>query len=202
MDARWRRRIVSAGWIMIGVVVLVQGAWVVVQAAIVNSSDASDRRAGWANILALPVAALGTAIVLFDRARARSNVTPAEEEASESSATVVPPWMSREPDDVLIERTDLDDAPADTSRGLGRRDRRHHRYPRCRWIRKDEASASTEGQVGHHMVNGPEALMRADRRWMGAHRSASVRGVRYGDCGAELPLHHWRGLWLPPIIKK
>lgn len=97
----------SAGWIMIGVAVLVPGAWVVVEAATVNSSDAFDRWAGWANILALPVAALGTAIVLFDRARARSDVTPAEEGANESSAAAAPPWMSREPDDVLVERTDL-----------------------------------------------------------------------------------------------
>lgn len=97
----------SAGWIMIGIAVLMPGAWVVVQAATVNSIDAFNRWAGWANILALPVATLGTAIVLFDRARARSGVTPAEGGASQSSAAAVPPWMSREPDEILVERTDL-----------------------------------------------------------------------------------------------
>ncbi len=77
---------------MIGVAVLVLGAWVVVQAATVDSSDAFNRWVGWANILALPIAALGTAILLFDRVRARSDVTPAEEGASESGAAAAVIW--------------------------------------------------------------------------------------------------------------
>ncbi|GGN84174.1 hypothetical protein GCM10010112_63240 [Actinoplanes lobatus] len=55
------------GWLAVAIGLVALGLWVVLAAA-TGTSD-FERWVGWANILALPVGAIGTALVIYDRAR-------------------------------------------------------------------------------------------------------------------------------------
>ena len=71
MTARW-------GWALIGLAIIGLSLWVVGKAVGADTPEAFSRWTGWANILALPVAALGVALVLIDRSKPAKSVGPAE----------------------------------------------------------------------------------------------------------------------------
>jgi hypothetical protein len=53
------------GWVLIAVCLVAISLWVIAQA--VADGGTFDQWVGWANIFALPVGAIGTALVIFDR---------------------------------------------------------------------------------------------------------------------------------------
>ncbi|MBQ0994829.1 hypothetical protein KBX08_32770 [Micromonospora sp. H61] len=67
--SRGRNFVASAGWFLLAIAIVVVGLWVVWKAAGAGSDTAFDHWVGWANVLALPIGALGVALVLFDRVR-------------------------------------------------------------------------------------------------------------------------------------
>ncbi|WP_436531880.1 hypothetical protein [Actinoplanes sp. HUAS TT8] len=73
MDVVHRRRawMSRLGWTLIGVALLVVSLWVVVSTMRARTPDEFNRWVGWANVLALVVGALGTALVAFDKAGQR-----------------------------------------------------------------------------------------------------------------------------------
>ncbi|MCM4083413.1 NACHT domain-containing protein [Paractinoplanes hotanensis] len=73
MDIVYGRRawVSRLGWTLIGAALLVVGSWVVVSAMHARTTDEFNRWVGWANILALVVGAVGTALVAFDKAGRR-----------------------------------------------------------------------------------------------------------------------------------
>ena len=72
----WARR---AGWTLIAVGVLLLGCWVIWRAFDARTPEEFDRWVGWANVLALPVGGLGTALVLLDKAYRRPPPVPTEQ---------------------------------------------------------------------------------------------------------------------------
>jgi thioredoxin-like negative regulator of GroEL len=71
VSRRWRDRVRRTGWVLIGIGVLALGCWVVLRAVGAPNTDVFNGWVGWANIFALPVGALGTALVTFDNATRR-----------------------------------------------------------------------------------------------------------------------------------
>lgn len=69
--ARW-------GWALVGLSIIGLALWVVGKALGANTPEAFSRWTGWANILALPVAALGVALVLIDRSKPTKSIDRAE----------------------------------------------------------------------------------------------------------------------------
>lgn len=69
--ARW-------GWALIGLVIIGLGLWVVGEALGAHTPEAFNRWTGWAVILALPIAALGVALVLIDRSKPAKPVSAAD----------------------------------------------------------------------------------------------------------------------------
>ncbi|MEV4492505.1 hypothetical protein AB0K04_20595 [Micromonospora coxensis] len=65
-------------WVLVAVGIVGAGAWVVTEALGARTAADFDQWVGWANVLALPVGAVGTALVLLDRATRRraDAVTP------------------------------------------------------------------------------------------------------------------------------
>ncbi|MFG1954431.1 hypothetical protein [Micromonospora sp. NPDC048830] len=71
MGGKWWGAARQWAWVFVGVGVVGVGLWVVTMALGARTDDGFDRWVGWANILALPVGALGTALVLLERASRR-----------------------------------------------------------------------------------------------------------------------------------
>ncbi|SCG39354.1 hypothetical protein [Micromonospora coxensis] len=60
-------------WVLVAVGIVGVGSWVVTKALGARTAADFDQWVGWANVLALPVGAVGTALVLLDRATRRRN---------------------------------------------------------------------------------------------------------------------------------
>jgi len=65
MTATRSSRIRVLGWILVAVFLVGAGLWVVAMA--IGDKGRFDHWVGWANILALPAGAIGTALVIYDR---------------------------------------------------------------------------------------------------------------------------------------
>jgi hypothetical protein len=81
MDAQRRPMTARWGWVLIGLAIIGLSLWIVGKALGADTPEAFSRWTGWANILALPVAALGVALVLINRSKPAKSVGPAEPEA-------------------------------------------------------------------------------------------------------------------------
>ncbi|GIE95568.1 hypothetical protein [Paractinoplanes rishiriensis] len=77
----WRDRLQTAGWFLIGVAALLVSGWIVARALVAGSDASFERLVGWANVLALPVGALGTTLVILDRAWPRRSAGQDVEQA-------------------------------------------------------------------------------------------------------------------------
>ncbi|TDC78742.1 hypothetical protein E1193_20225, partial [Micromonospora sp. KC606] len=80
-------------WVLVAIGILGVGSWVVTKALGARSDATFDQWVGWANVLALPVGALGTALVLLERAsrQDRSGGPGAGRRAGPAGPTPRPP---------------------------------------------------------------------------------------------------------------
>jgi hypothetical protein len=78
MNAQRRTAAARWGWALIGLAIIGLSLWVVGKALGAHTPEAFSRWTGWANILALPVAAMGVALVLIDRSKPAKSVRPAK----------------------------------------------------------------------------------------------------------------------------
>jgi hypothetical protein len=75
--ALWRDWARRAGWALIGVALLALAGWVMIRALIAqHNPDEFQRWTNWSNILALPVGAVGTALVVLEKATRRPKPMP------------------------------------------------------------------------------------------------------------------------------
>ena len=79
------------GWFLIAVGTVGLAVWVVTRALGATTDDEFDRWVGWANVLALLLTGIGTALVIIDRVNLRPPSTPASTEEATDHSRPEPP---------------------------------------------------------------------------------------------------------------
>lgn len=94
------------GWVGVALALLAVSTLVVLRALAAGSPDSFTTWVGWANVFALPVGAIGVAIVIVDRLRQRAHEDPTSPDASLDTRDTDRPWMAPTVEDAVV-RADL-----------------------------------------------------------------------------------------------